>query len=516
MKTSKLFTITFVFLFLIALASAQVSQDVSHSASQIRTEVGAAKDPFSLQQWITWVTGGSSPGGNQWKNPTNDVWHEAKDIRIKIGEKFYNAQSYVSHKSTGEDLPLIEWVASGHLVWHTGEEISIGDYDGDEEDDDFQDFVDDNPPTDEPQQITISGKVTQDSSTGPAFTDLDVQAFDTSNNPLSSTTTNNDGRYSLTLNSPFTGEVKPVKAGYTFNPTGRSFTNHIANTYGINFIGTFESQQPEPTKTDYAFGEGKVENKVCPSTAWPNTDNWCGLFNLAWVTVEDPDFDEYDFVSTQWNGAAYVETIEDPGNNVSGMDPSPVTYISTATYQGSQGYYAEKTFTDTGLIAGGEYVVQCTGASQSQSKTITLTNQPTEVATITQQHIGTTGNAGTDTYSLRFAVGNNGELESRIYRGCGGIGAISCFGSILNPLPDNFKNICVVNTGAVGEGHGGYPGSLSLDFCNYPNGIDATFNTCNSETGLSPIYREHKAKLSGCSYDKIVSWPEITCTINNA
>jgi hypothetical protein len=73
-------------------------------------------------------------------------------------------------------------------------------------------------------QYTISGKITAGSS---ALSDVNLTGLGVA--------TDVNGFYSASVDYGFSGVVMPAKAGYTFDPNSRTYTNVIANVADQNY-----------------------------------------------------------------------------------------------------------------------------------------------------------------------------------------------------------------------------------------------------------------------------------------
>ncbi|MBK7106813.1 MAG: T9SS type A sorting domain-containing protein [Ignavibacteriae bacterium] len=110
-------------------------------------------------------------------------------------------------------------------------------------------------------------------------------------------TSNTDGSYTITIPYNWSGTVTPSKAGYTFVPTNRTYSNVISNQVNQNYVGTLNSY----TITGNT-GVGEVTLSWFDVTSKTMTSNTDGSYTITipynWSGTVTPSKAGYTFVPT--------------------------------------------------------------------------------------------------------------------------------------------------------------------------------------------------------------------------
>lgn len=225
---------------------------------------------------------------------------------------------------------------------------------------------------------TISGSVTE--AGGEGGETLPVPGVLLTLSTGQTTTTNEDGFYSITLASGWSGSITPSKGGYTFSPVSRPYSNLTGDQTGQDYTAS-------PSAVTYTIS-GTVDDgasalagvTVSLSTGESTTTNGSGVYTIdvgtGWSGTITPSMAGYTF-SPVFTALINV-TSDQPGQDFTGTPGSQFTISGQVTVDGRDGVdgvtitFDNGETTQTATTAGGGYYSQVVPSNWSGTVTPSL------------------------------------------------------------------------------------------------------------------------------------------------
>lgn len=186
-------------------------------------------------------------------------------------------------------------------------------------------------------EFTITGTVRDSDAEILPYTEIHFENIGT-------TITNNDGFYSMVVNSGWSGTVSASKEGYAFNTESVSAVN--GNLSGIDFVGTASIQEGKLKLLphDLLFESVYVGDKSASQTlSIQNIGS--GDINISSITVPQP------FIAEGFN-SGIIKPGETVGLAVTFSPPSPLAYVKEITVTCNNGYIYKIEASGTGVFDG--------------------------------------------------------------------------------------------------------------------------------------------------------------------